>query len=1192
MVDKRKSPTSDSEASDSGSDDDLEATPSGPGPLKKARIDGPLNGHRQQDLDQVDDSSDEDEDADGEYVHAPTRELSDLQSEISAAVEEDRRQVRETNRTRRGAGQNVGSGASGIIKRIYLENFMCHERLSFDFGENMNFVIGNNGSGKSAVLTAVTIVLGGRTSSTGRGSGMNDLIRSGAHKAVIRIVLKNTGRNPYRADVWGDEITIERVLAREGASSWRIRSALSGERSKPLSTKKETVTAMTDHFDIQVDNPMTILTQDMSRAFLGSSDAHKKYELFLKGTSLQKLINDYNALDQKTRQIDANLGRQKDGLKDLLQASEKWKKLLEQMQSVQAQEELIEELHRDRAWAHVRDKAKEHAEKSEASEKARAEFELAQKRFDDFAGSTADADALIEETTKAHREFQESNGSVAEDLRKVIENYKQAKTTEGTQRRAIADLSTSLVAKERSITELEQSRDAEIQRTGHAGFAEKQQELRNSKTDFETKLTTVQKQLPSHDQKILDAKAAYDTAQSALRKCKGDKSQLEEFASRAQAQLAAAQREQSGAGQARINRYGQRLQAVYAEIDRARWEGGKPIGPLGLYVKVKAGEEQYIKVIESALGNNLVAWAVRTASDRTQLMNIFKNCIDHQQTVFETGKNDRRAFPPILTHVGELFDFSHGDQRHLHKTLLSVLEIEDEHVVRLLVNAATIEKLFVSPTRKQADEAARQMGTMQTTFLTGDMFRVNSTGGGGQSSAPLNNWAGSSMLSTDLKAEIEARAAAVQDALSQVQEVDVELQKLEADRHGRAEAVAKVEREMQQLRNWQREYRAKIQQIDQQLSAEEPVSVSTFTDEIERIRQARALEDEQYLSLNEQLQLTLAHAEELKIQRDQLKTRRDNFAQQLNELAKAVGVARTQKDDLLKGQKNLASVRTKKAEVAAAKAQELQAVEVALEEWTRKARLYCPQERNPTESIERLKMRIAAAEKTRDKGNANFKYPLEVVTVNFSEAAGKYAQAKSIVREATAAVQRLNSTVNDRKRDWTALRADVTMRTRDGFSDYLQVRGFSGNLIIDHTHSTLDMKVDTDLSTQSKHSKEKDTRSLSGGETSFTTLCLILAIWYNVKSPLRCLDEFDVYMDAENRKLAMSLLVRVATGVDVSAGKQLSNGGDVVGKHGDERQYILISPQEMSGAKLPPTVKVLRMPDPERGQTRLTTTST
>lgn len=94
---------------------------------KKVRIDGPLNGHRQQDLDQVDDSSDEDEDADGEYVQAPTRELSALQSEISAAVEEDRRQVRETNRTRRGAGQNVGSVSSGMSRAPVLSGLRAQE---------------------------------------------------------------------------------------------------------------------------------------------------------------------------------------------------------------------------------------------------------------------------------------------------------------------------------------------------------------------------------------------------------------------------------------------------------------------------------------------------------------------------------------------------------------------------------------------------------------------------------------------------------------------------------------------------------------------------------------------------------------------------------------------------------------------------------------------------------------------------------------------------------------------------------------------------------------------------------------------------------------------------------------------------------------------------------------------------------
>lgn len=62
-----------------------------------------------------------------------------------------------------------------------------------------------------------------------------------------------------------------------------------------------------------------------------------------------------------------------------------------------------------------------------------------------------------------------------------------------------------------------------------------------------------------------------------------------------------------------------------------------------------------------------------------------------------------------------------------------------------------------------------------------------------------------------------------------------------------------------------------------------------------------------------------------------------------------------------------------------------------------------------------------------------------------------------------------------------------------------------------------------------KHNS-KDPRALSGGETSFATICLLLSIWECVACPLRCLDEFDVFMDAHNRKLAMSLLVRVGTG--------------------------------------------------------------
>lgn len=109
------------------------------------------------------------------------------------------------------------------------------------------------------------------------------------------------------------------------------------------------------------------------------------------------------------------------------------------------------------------------------------------------------------------------------------------------------------------------------------------------------------------------------------------------------------------------------------------------------------------------------------------------------------------------------------------------------------------------------------------------------------------------------------------------------------------------------------------------------------------------MEDEQYLSLTAQLQTTLAQVEELKVQREELKTRRDNFAQQLNDLAvspaqlwirtllnsavsqKSAALAKRQKDDLLKGQKNLAATRAKKAETAVTKLTELQAAERTLD---------------------------------------------------------------------------------------------------------------------------------------------------------------------------------------------------------------------------------------------------------------------
>lgn len=48
-----------------------------------------------------------------------------------------------------------------------------------ELGPLINFIVGKNGSGKSAILTALTICLGGKASVTNRGQSLKNFIKEG-----------------------------------------------------------------------------------------------------------------------------------------------------------------------------------------------------------------------------------------------------------------------------------------------------------------------------------------------------------------------------------------------------------------------------------------------------------------------------------------------------------------------------------------------------------------------------------------------------------------------------------------------------------------------------------------------------------------------------------------------------------------------------------------------------------------------------------------------------------------------------------------------------------------------------------------------------------------------------------------------------------------------------------------------------
>ena len=68
---------------------------------------------------------------------------------------------------------------NGIIRSITCHNFMCHRHLEITLGPLINFIVGHNGSGKSAILTALAICLGGKASSTNRGQSLKSFIKEG-----------------------------------------------------------------------------------------------------------------------------------------------------------------------------------------------------------------------------------------------------------------------------------------------------------------------------------------------------------------------------------------------------------------------------------------------------------------------------------------------------------------------------------------------------------------------------------------------------------------------------------------------------------------------------------------------------------------------------------------------------------------------------------------------------------------------------------------------------------------------------------------------------------------------------------------------------------------------------------------------------------------------------------------------------
>src|SRR5215813_13775566 len=114
-----------------------------------------------------------------------------------------------------------------MLEEIRISNFAIIDHLELGFGKGLNVITGETGAGKSIIVDAVELLLGGKTDAA--------MVRSGAEKAVIEAefelnpnteglitpVLEREGLVDENGGD-SDTITISREIRANGRSSARV----------------------------------------------------------------------------------------------------------------------------------------------------------------------------------------------------------------------------------------------------------------------------------------------------------------------------------------------------------------------------------------------------------------------------------------------------------------------------------------------------------------------------------------------------------------------------------------------------------------------------------------------------------------------------------------------------------------------------------------------------------------------------------------------------------------------------------------------------------------------------------------------------------------------------------------------------------------------------------------------------------
>lgn len=702
-------------------------------------------------------------------------------------------------------GENLAS-EQGVIMEIQIRNFMCHKNVRVTFGPLINFITGANGSGKSAILTALQVCLGTKAKSTNRAPNLSAMVKTGEENASLAVKLKNGGEDAFKPHLYGASILVERHFNRSGTSSFKIKN----DQGKIITTKKKDLDEITESFGLQLDNPINVLTQDRAREFLSNSTPAEKYKFFIQGTQLQALDSDYNLMEETLDRIEeaASIAAgDLDTLKENAQKAEERKKRLDRAAAMQ---EKMRDVQRQHAWCQVEE----------------------QERL--LEGMTNDL-RRQQEVVEAHQEGAEEAGNA----------YEAHNTSYEAAQRAIEVLKEQLPPLEQAQLEAKEKFD-----NNKAELLKSQTEQRNIKTSWttakadvvrlENDLTEEERRLSgtaadAHQERLKElevlksdaeqARQAYKDHHATGRDRENDKTRAEEALAEQKEPVARARRELQAAESAlsatqrdqgdEMRGYDRRIKDVLAAIHReTRWRV-KPVGPMGRYIRIT--QPEWTSILEKSFGAVLNSFVVTDKDDQAILSRIIENTGMKDVSVFIS-----RARGPLST------DGKEPDAAL--STVYRILRFENDAVRNTLIINQAIEQLVLVEKRAQGEDIlwpadgrqVRNIRAVLTHAARGHGLRLNATRTGGQRTDPIGAYGGLFRMKTDKEQQLRVQKSARDDAKRKEDEEVQEQKRLERELIKANQALELHKRRLKQLKTEAQRAEDRVEALQTEIDSNRP----------------------------------------------------------------------------------------------------------------------------------------------------------------------------------------------------------------------------------------------------------------------------------------------------------------------------------------------------------------------------------